>query len=107
MSEGTAELSADEQDKIAAYHKAMTDRQSGAVNVADRVSADAGMAATGEMPSAPMEPDRPAGPALPSQAHGAMPRTSDECRNRGRARRSRGRNAAPANESSLAPTCTA
>jgi hypothetical protein len=74
VSDGTAGLSAGEQDKIAAHHKAMADRQSGAVKVADTVPADAGMTATGEMPSAPMEPDRPAGPALSSQAQGAMPR---------------------------------
>ena len=74
MSEGTAGLSADEQDKIAVYHKALADRQSGVVKVADRVSADAGMAATGEMPAASMEPDRPMGSARSSQAQGVMPR---------------------------------
>ncbi len=45
MSDATTGLSSDEQDKIAAYHKAMTDRQSGVVKVADRVPAAAGMAA--------------------------------------------------------------
>jgi hypothetical protein len=75
VSDGTAGLSPDEHDKIAAYHKAMTDRQSGAVKVADRVPPDAGMAATGEMPSAAMRADRPmASSALSSQAQGDMPR---------------------------------
>jgi|SRR5262245_25266219 len=74
MSDGMAGMSAGEQDKIAAYHKAMADRQSGVAKVADPVPADAGMAATGEMPSDTMEPGRPAGPAQSSQAQGAMPR---------------------------------
>ena len=67
MSDGTTDLSPDEHDKIAAYHKAMTDRQSGVVKVA-------GMAATGEMPSAAMRADRPMASALSSLAQGAMPR---------------------------------
>src|SRR5437868_1491343 len=74
MPDATTELSPDEQDKIAAYHKAMTDRQSGVVKVADRIPADAGMAATGEMPSAAMRADRPMESALSGQAQGAMPR---------------------------------
>ena len=74
MSDVTTGLSPDEQDKIAAYHKAMTDRQSGAAKVADSVPADAGMAATGEMPSAAMRADRPMASALSSQAQSAMPR---------------------------------
>ena len=73
MSDGTTDLSPDEHDKIAAYHKAMTDRQSGVAKVADRVPADAGMAATGEMPSAAMRADPPMASALSSQAQGAMP----------------------------------
>jgi hypothetical protein len=64
VSEGTTNLSPDEQDKIAAYHKAMADRQSGAVKVTDRVPADAGMAAAGEMPPAAMRADRPMASAL-------------------------------------------
>ena len=74
MSDGTTDLSPDEHDKIAAYHKAMADRQSGVVKVADRVPADAGMAAAGEMPSAAMRADRPMASALSSLAQGAMPR---------------------------------
>jgi hypothetical protein len=74
VSDGTRNLSPDEQDKVAAYHKAVADRQSGAVKVADRVPADAGMAATGEMPSAAMRADRPMASALYSQAQGGMPR---------------------------------
>ena len=74
MSDGTTDLSPDEHDKIAAYHKAMADRQSGVVNVADRVPADAGMAAVSEMPSAAMRADRPMASALSSQAQGDMPR---------------------------------
>jgi hypothetical protein len=74
MSDETTGLSVDEQDKIAAYHKAAADRQSGALRVAEAVPADAGMAASGEMPSGVMEPDRPTGPALAGLAAGAMPR---------------------------------
>jgi hypothetical protein len=74
MSDGTTNLSPDEQDKIAAYHKAMTDRQSGAAKVADRVPADAGMAATGEMPPDAMRSDRRMASALSGQAEGGMPR---------------------------------
>jgi hypothetical protein len=74
VSDGTTDLSPDEQDKIAAYHKAMTDRQSGAAKVAERVPADAGMAATGEMPSAAMHGDRPMASTLSGQAQGDMPR---------------------------------
>jgi hypothetical protein len=74
VSDATAGLSPGEHDKIAAYHKAMTDRQSGAVKVADKVPADAGMAATGEMPSAAMRADRPMASALSSQAQSDMPR---------------------------------
>ena len=74
MADATTELSLDEQDKIAAYHKAMADRHSGVVKVADRVPADAGMAATGEMPSAAMRADRPLASAVSSQAQSAMPR---------------------------------
>jgi hypothetical protein len=74
MSNGNTGLSPDEQDKIAAYHKAMADRQSGVVKVADRVPADAGMAASGEMPSAAMRADRPMASALSGQAQGDMPR---------------------------------
>ena len=74
MSDGTTDLSPGEQDKIAAYHKAMADRQSGVVKVADMVPADAGMAAVGEMPSAAMRADRPMASALSSQTQSAMPR---------------------------------
>ena len=74
MSDATAGLSPGEQDKIAAYNKAMADRQSGVVKVADRVPADAGMAATGEMPPAAMRADRPMASALSSQTQSAMPR---------------------------------
>jgi len=74
VSDGTTDLSPDEQDKIAAYHKAMADRQSGVVKVADRVPADAGMASAGEMPPAAMRADRPMASALSSQAQSAMPR---------------------------------
>jgi hypothetical protein len=74
VSNGNEGLSPDEQDKIAAYHKAMADRQSGVVKVADRVPADAGMAATGEMPPAAMRADRPMTSALSGQAQGGMPR---------------------------------
>jgi hypothetical protein len=74
MSDATTNLSPGEQGKIAAYHKAMTDRQSGAATVADRVPPDAGMAATSEMPPAAMRADRPMAPALAGQAQGTMPR---------------------------------
>jgi hypothetical protein len=74
VSDGTTDLSPGEQDKIAAYHKAMADRQSGALKVADRVPADAGMAAVGEMPSAAMRTDRSMASALSSQAQADMPR---------------------------------
>jgi hypothetical protein len=74
VSDATAGLSPGEQDKIAAYHKAMADRQSGVVKVADKVPADAGMAAAGEMPPAAMRADRPMASALSSQAQGDMPR---------------------------------
>ena len=74
MSDGTTGLSSDEQDKIAAYHKAMADRQSGVAKVADRVPPDAGMAAAGEMPPAAMRADRPMASALSGQAQGGMPR---------------------------------
>jgi hypothetical protein len=74
VSDGTTDLSPDEQDKLAAYHKAMADRQSGDAKVSDRVPADAGMAATGQMPPAAMRADRPMASALSGQAQGGMPR---------------------------------
>src|SRR6266496_397809 len=104
MSDATTGLSSDEQDKIAAYHKAMTDRQSGVVKVADRVPAAAGMAATGEMPSAAMRADRPMASALSSLVQPGSRRDAeagDECRNRGCIGAGHGRDAAPANEPSL------
>lgn len=74
MSKKTVELSADEREKLAAYHKAVRDLKSGALKVAKAVLADGGMKATGEMPQGLMVPGRRTKSLTERLAKGTMPR---------------------------------
>lgn len=53
-----SDISADEQDKIAAHRKAMEDRQQGRDRGSSPAAADGGMSESGEMPLGPMTDDQ-------------------------------------------------